>query len=71
MPVGSSTSFGASLLTSWYLALMVGLRWHSNTVTLTLQSYYQVTHAVAMPVMIQTSFTFQPRPVMCIMLPDQ
>ena len=46
---GWDSHAGTSLLTSWYLASMAGLpRWYSNTVTLTLQSYSQVTQLPSM-----------------------
>ena len=41
---GWDSHAGTSLLASWFLASTAGLiRWYSNTVTLTLQSYSQVT----------------------------
>ena len=50
---GWDSHAGTSLLTSWYLPSMAGLpRWYSNTVTLTLQSYSQVTQ---LPLMTQVT----------------
>ena len=46
---GWDSHAGASPLASWYLPSMAGLpRWYSNAVTLTLQSYSQVTQLPSM-----------------------
>ena len=45
---GWDSHAGTSLLASWFLASTAGLiHWYSNTVTLTLQSYSQVSYPAA------------------------